>query len=367
MHHSAQSYDEANSAAARYMRERMEEQFQRGRESAAQTIETVLTNVPDDALVRGQSLNFDANGRLRMIAGDSEWNLHSHALGQVAGRVDVPAQYVRKLEQAEEPWRRDLLAHTLNEMYHNGDDRRYLVRSLGGEARGFLSDSYRRLDSRPLLDAFCGATREVGAVLLKGTATEVRVALKVALPMVFEPVKDEIMGFGLEWSNSDYGKGKHAVSVFLWRIWCTNLCTCENSLAQVHLGRKLPDNLALSEETYRLDTETTVSALKDIVGQCLGPPKIKALCAAVKEAHEDEVDWSAASRKLSSVLTKAEQKAVQDAFEGKDVQTLPPGKTKWRLSNAVSLLAGNAEAPERTLELERLAGQIIDTHVKEAA
>ena len=149
--------------------------------------------------------------------------------------------------------------------------------------------------------------------------------------------------------------------MFLWRMWCTNLATTENSLAQVHLGRKLPDDLILSDDTYRLDTETTVSALRDIVTQCLAPAKIHQLCEQVKAAHEQEVDWKTAARKLSSVLTKTEQKDVQEAFEGEDERLLPPGRSAWRLSNAVSWLAGKVENPERKLELERLAGQVIDT------
>lgn len=365
-HHDPRTYHEAATAAATYGRTKMEEELHRGLESAQATIEQVLSSVPTDALVKAQALNFDANGALRMQAGEQDWTLHPHALGQVAGRVDIPATFVRKLEAADEPWKRSLLAHNLNELYsHSPANQRFLVRAHSGEARGFLSDKYRRLDSRPLLDAFVQVATDVGAVPLRGTSTDVRQSLKVALPKVFEPVPNEVMVFGLEWSNSDYGKGKHSVSMFLWRVWCTNLCTTENSLAQVHLGRKLPDDLILSDKTYKLDTETTVSALRDIVGQCLGAPKINALCAAVEKAHEEEVDWKKASGRLSSVLTKGEQAQVQESFEGDDVQMLPAGKSTWRLSNAVSLLAGKAENPERKLELERLAGQVIDVKVKE--
>jgi len=42
-----------------------------------------------------------------------------------------------------------------------------------------------------------------------------------------------------------------------------------------------------------------------------------------------------------------------------DVELLPAGNTSWRLSNAVSWLAGQVEDGERRLELEKVAGQLV--------
>ena len=198
IHHDARDYNEAASAAATYGRTLMEEAFHKGLASSQDTIERVMEHVPEDHIVHAKHLKFDANGTLRMESKDNAWTLHPHALGQVAGRVDIPATFVRKLESAEDEWKRKLLAHNLNELYgHAPKGQRFLVRDHGGEARGFLSDKYRRLDSRPLLDAFIGVAQEAGAVPLRGTSTDVRQSLKVALPKVFEPVPGEVMAFGL--------------------------------------------------------------------------------------------------------------------------------------------------------------------------
>ena len=52
--------------------------------------------------------------------------------------------------------------------------------------------------------------------------------------------------------------------------------------------------------------------------------------------------------------------AVEDAFESEDVINLPAGKSVWRASNAISWIAGRTEDPDRKLELERIAGEVLN-------
>ena len=55
----------------------------------------------------------------------------------------------------------------------------------------------------------------------------------------------------------------------------------------------------------------------------------------------------------------ATAKSIADAFAGNDVVNLPPGKTAWRASNAISWIARATEDAEARLDLERLAGAIM--------
>jgi hypothetical protein len=61
-------------------------------------------------------------------------------------------------------------------------------------------------------------------------------------------------------------------------------------------------------------------------------------------------------RPPTKALLKGELEAVKNAFEGPDCVNLPPAQTEWRLSNAVSWIAGATEDADRRLELERVAG-----------
>jgi uncharacterized ParB-like nuclease family protein len=237
--------------------------------------------------------------------------------------------------------------------------------------RGFLSSRYRRLDSRPLLEAFAIECQKINAVPIDGTVSDVRCSLKAIVPQIYEPLPGEVLAFGVEWHNSDYGAGTHAIRAFILRVWCLNGATLENSLAQIHLGRNISDEFDVSNRTYKLDTAASVSALRDVVSGVLMPHKIDAMCETIKKAHEQKVEWKNIKGSVGRKLLKGELELAQTAFDGPDVINLPPEKTLWRASNALSWVAGSSDNPDRKIELQRIAGELLtgkkDEAVKEAA
>lgn len=344
-------------------REIMEGKLNAGKASALNFFERLHTDAPKDAIAKGKALHFDSAfaGGFGVMYGNDGASIHRHALGQFASRAGVPSQYLAELVGAEETWKRTLAAKILNEHYNTGEQNtRYLLRNVKGQVRGFLSDRYRRLDCRPLAETLAEEAQKLGAVPIEGTVGDTRVAIKVLLPQLFEPVPGEVLAFGLEWGNSDFGAAMHSVRAFLLRVWCLNGATMENSLGQVHLGRQMGDEIELSQRTYELDTRASISALKDVVRGTLAPKKVEALCAGIVQAEENKVDWKNVKTALAKKLLKSELEAARNAFEGDDVYNLPAGQTMWRVSNAISWIAGGKDvAPERKLELQRLAGEVI--------
>lgn len=366
------TYDISKTEAAARARDIMQKKIDTGRASAANLLEHVNTHVPVDAVVRASALDFRLGGSdlaphsvLEVGFGNETRTIHKHALGQMAEKsgpvgARIPGAYLSELANGAE-WQRDFAVKALNTHFHRAaPSSRFLVRSTDNQVRGFLSDRYRRLDSRPLLEAFATACQSIGAVPVDGVVSETRVALKAMLPMVFEPVPNEVMCLGIEWGNSDYGAAKHTVRAFILRLWCLNGATMEDSLGQVHLGGKLSDNIELSQRTYDLDTRTSVSALKDIVQGLLGPARVSALLGGIATANEKQIDWKNLRTPLARSLLKGELNAVEAAYNSEDVINLPAGKSIWRASNAVSWIAGKTEDHNRRLELERIAGEIIN-------
>lgn len=345
-------------------KEILEQKIENGRASAFHLFEKIQAEAPKDSIVKGSALNFEVIGTVHGVGlgfGQPGINaIHKHALAQLATRASIPTSYMNELATSGEGWKENLAAMILNRHYHEGEtNSRYLVRRVNGEVRGFLSDKYRRLDCRPLLDAFAKECHSVGAVPVDGTVSDVRVAMKAIIPTVYEPVPGEALAFGIEWSNSDYGAAMHAVRAFILRVWCLNGATMENALGQVHLGRQLTDDIELSQRTYDLDTKASVSALRDVVQGTLSEKKIEMLCEGIRQADAHKVEWRNVSTKLGKRLLKGELDAAREAFDGPDVYNLPAGKSVWRASNALSWIAGNTEDPDRKLELQRFAGEIL--------
>jgi hypothetical protein len=345
--------------AARY-RAILQRAIDEGAKRAAAVITTIERDQPRDQIVRARAAGFDvAPTGIRVRIADDWYQPTDFALGQIAGRAGVPLPYLRELAAPQSaPWKHQLASEILGQHHGNAGDVRVLVRSVRGQLRGWVSDKYRRLDSRPLVDALASEARSAGAVPIDGLATETRVAIKIILPRILEPIPGEFLVYGGEWSNSDFGNGTHSFRTFALRVVCLNGMTRENLLKQVHLGARLGNEIEFSDRTHRLDTAASVSALRDVVRGALGPSGRDRMIEHIRAAHDRAMSKTQLST-ATRALPKQVQKLVIDAFESPDVINLPEGNTAWRASNAISWVARHTEDAELRLDLERAAGALV--------
>jgi hypothetical protein len=392
-HHDNRPYEVAAADASAKAKDKIEKVIREGAPRAAQIIEKVLTEVPEDLLVRGRAIQFDplptsvlaaiptpryqpqptaqipetidetlersiANGFKPDETVQIKYTIHDHAMSQMAYKFGIPWKYVQHLRD-QGVWGNALLAHNFNEHFRNDITRRFLVRSYQHQVRGFLSDKYRRLDSRPLVEAFATACQDVGAIPIQGFGTDTKVQLKAMLPTIFEPAPNEVVAFYVVWQNSDYGDGAHQICSGMLRLWCTNYAVMDTTIRNVHIGKRLSEDVAYSERTHRLDTETMASAIEDTVKDVLGPESTTMLCDAIRSANEQQIDPRQALNLLKGELLKGEVNGVLEKYNSPDVEMLPPGNTAWRLSNAVSLFANDVEDVSRRMDLERFAGKVL--------
>jgi hypothetical protein len=365
IHHDSRSYKEAASAAAKQARVKMEDIIHRGVASAETVINRVLETTVSDSIVRTNGVIVKPDpvvaDRWRLYDGDSDRPMHHHAFSQVLADTGVRKTFVDDVmaEAKNERWGTDLVAHNVNTILSHRKSRN-LVRAEGGTVKGWLSDKYRRIDSRPLLESFVTACQEMGLQPIQGVGTDTKVRVRAVLPRVFEPVENEVMLFGLEWGNSDFGDGGHVVNLWTMRIWCTNLAITDSCLRQVHLGPRLKEGIAYSQDTYDKDTAANSAALRDVVKDVIGPGRLNNLLDGVKAASENEIQGKDVQAILKKHLGKGDAERIQAAYESPDVVNLPAGNTQWRLSNAISWIANAKDVtPEKKLELETLAGSLI--------
>jgi hypothetical protein len=366
-HHDARDYHKAVAETEERFNGELQAIIAKGQASAANVIQKIQDEIPEDAILHSKQVKATVdskavgNGISRIVRlSEGEWSrpLHNHALSQVAARTGVPELYVNRL--MEKDYGPDLLAHNLNTIFEKEQAERYLARTVKGEVRGLLSDKYRRMDSRPILEAFVAGCQSVRAVPVEGVGGDLRFEIKALLPIVFRPGGDEIVAFGIALSNSDFGCGALSVRLFCLRIWCTNYAKMEEELRKVHLGSRLGDEIQYSAETYRADTRAMALATRDIVKGVLGPAKVNAQVAMIEKAMESKIELKTALRELPKMgLLKGEVEAVEETFRTGGVEKLPPGDTTYRLSNAVSWIAKAATTAERRMELEQTAGQIL--------
>jgi hypothetical protein len=373
IHHDERDYEVAVGETAKRFQAKLDDAIHASQASALSIIDKVQRETPTDRIAHSQSLRFavqevDKKPRIlmtlanRKAKGFFQEPLHKHALEQIAERAGVPVLYLNRL--LERPYGAELIVENLSRIFKEEDDKKYLVRSVNDEVRGVLSDAYRRMDSAPIIEAFAKACGEIGAVPIEGTGGDLRWAVKAILPKVFQPASkagnEELIAFGVQLSNSDFGRGTLSLNAFTTRVICTNHATLEQVMKEVHLGKRLSEDLEFSKETYLSDTKTQVLAVADMVRGVLAPNKVNMLVGKIGEALDARIDPKAAWAELPKLgLLKGEVEKVKELFNDAGVEQLPPGTSPARLSNAISWFAKSAATPERKLELEQLAGQLL--------
>lgn len=309
-------------------------------------------------------ITFNGENGLMMNMPDGQFSLHANAVGQLADRMGVPQRYLRTLAGGEE-WQVLLAAQILNE--HSGwtQRSRVLVRTVGKQVRGVLSDSYRRLNSVEILTAFVEEAANQGAVISDAYMNDTKVWAETILPQpIVVPTKnngDVVIFAGARFSTSDYGDGAVDMRAFLLNGACLNGMVRESVMRQMHLGAKLPDSLALSQQTYELDTQTTVSAVRDLTRGLFLPENIKEKAYEIQGASEIEVDFEKEVKKLTSngSLLKAEGQEVEKLLMKNDPNDgVQGGSTLWKLTQAITAHARTL-TPERSRELHEISGALL--------
>ena len=176
---------------------------------------------------------------------------------------------------------------------------------------------------------------------------------------IYEPIPGEMVAYGLSLENSDFGNGALSVRAYPLHIWCTNLAITQEEMRQVHLGKRLDDSVLYSNQTYELDAKATVSALRDVIESQLDADSLKRRMEAIRHANVQVIDARQSRETFRRLLQKGESEAAAQAFESQDTYNLPAGNTNWRLSNAISWIAGQTMEPERKLDLMKIAGEVL--------
>ena len=314
-------------------------------------------------------MKFTANGSLRLYTvttkGIDSFKLHEHAVGQAGEKLGIPTGYIKKLSRGTQ-WERDLASNILNEHSKYTDRKKVLVRTVDNEVRGILSDHYRRLDTSVIYSTFFNECNKYGAKAISAHIDATRTYCETIFPKVISIPTEKNgtvhMVFGLRISNSDFGDGALQLQSYNMQVVCLNGMTRDNMLRQIHLGRQLPDNLSLSENTYRLDTETQASLISDLVNNSFNPKNIERQAKIIQMASEREVDLSKEVKNLKgSGLFKNEIEDIEEVLiSNRKSDGVQGDGTLWKFSQAMTAVARNQENKRRQREIEEISGRLFD-------
>lgn len=334
-------------------------------------------NIQDYA-VSSRKLSFVENDRkLNVNFGNGRFDnfiVNPHALTQLAAKYDINSTYAQKLTaiDVKKPsyedslWRLNLLVHTMNEFAKNNDNR-FLMRTVQGELRGAMSDSFKRYSSVEVYKSFFQAAGQIDSNLIisdlhyDGLSGYIEMLKMIPYAVNIEG-KTTYFCFGAQMRNSDFGAAALDVKSFMMQLICLNGMTRTSVLREIHRGARLgTTDIQLSSETLIAEGRAKALFVRDVLGSVLRPQHIEKQIAIIEGAARIEVDMKKEFEKLPKLgVHKGEVEELETIIlNNREEDGLMGAPTLHKLAQGLSAVGRN-RGGERERFLMDVTGKIYD-------
>jgi hypothetical protein len=259
------------------------------------------------------------------------FTLSDLATSQLCGRLDIPAQYYRRLPA-------EMKAKVANFDLNRLKDRQFLLRGRGTHVRAFLSAEYVTYDNRQIAEIVEGLLKGEGIRIKSFVLEETHCFAK----LISEELVDPAAGLkgGIMIGNSEVGMGSVSVEPFVFRKACTNdlVVADEKAFRHAHLhftGHELTRRMAEGIGEAFLEASKVLDAFLEARAEPIPDPLI-----TIRKIAEE--------RKMSQKLTDE----VVARYVGE------PEATRFGVINAFTG-AAKTLAPLARIEMERFAGTLL--------
>lgn len=294
--------------------------------------------------------------KLTLVMGNNEFSMTDLFHRQLASVLNIPARYYHMMQF----YKPKLLAEKVN-AWLSTTNKNYMIRTISGKARAFLSDRYRRIDNLEVASAVFRAVEDLedsDVNLLFGMFTDNRLYLGFVSNRERKCVDDRIrVGFVL--SNSEVGLGAVSIRVLLYTFACSNgmiVGTDYFKERKSHVGLISQNFDKNWEITTITDNKAFTSKLKDMI-----------LCAMDEASFGKIVDKLAESAKAhitgcvnDVIKAVGKEYDLRIAEQDEIFKYLLRGRdlSLYGLSNAVTRYSQDVEDHERAIELEEAGWKI---------
>lgn len=274
---------------------------------------------------------------------------------QIGARLQIPSRYYDRM-LAEQP---SLLATNVNAWFHSNPERR-MLRTLGGDARAFLSDRYQRIDDVEIAEVVLPILAGIPDVqIVSCEVTERRLYIQAVSPRVQgEVAVGDAVQAGVVISNSEIGHGAVSVASLIYRLKCKNGMIAADKFRAYHVGRLAADSEALwADDTRRADDRAILLKVRDMVRLAVDETAFRGRIEQMAGLTTQQVTGDPA--KAVEVLAKTI--GATDAERGGILTALIRGGdlSAWGLLNAVTAQAHDVESYDRAVEFEAAGGQLL--------
>lgn len=327
---------------------------------------TRQSKLKEDYLVDTRNLQLEPYGSdiyLHMYGNDTEpmepLQINQIAHRQLGTHLKIPAAYYDRMLTTYP----ELLAQNVNSWFQREPSKR-MLRTMGGTARAFLSNRYRRIDNLEIAQVVLPIIGQMeGARFESCQITESRMYLKVVnTRLTAEVTPGDIVQAGVIISNSEVGQGSVCIQPLIYRLVCSNgMIVNDAQTRRNHVGRVNDSEesfLLYSEKTLAAEDHAFVLKIQDTVKAAVDEARFSQVVGMMQTAKQATINTHdvpgivrLASREFH--ITEDESTGVlQHLIEGNDL-------TLYGLSNAITRHSQDVESYDRATELESIGYNVL--------
>jgi hypothetical protein len=286
----------------------------------------------------------------------------NHCLRQIGERVGIPSKYVDRMRGDNV----ELLAANVNWWWNHQPEKRMVRTLLNGThiARAFLSQQYRPLENSDLAAIILPKLAQLKCEVLSCEVTETRLYIQAATPKVEAKCVGDVVRAGIVVGNSEVGAGALFLDPMLYYLRCLNGMVLPRAMSRYHIGRRSDPMFELesaaeyyTDATRELDDRAFWSKVKDVCDGLFDKDRFLANVSKFENATDQKVGKvTEAVEEVSNrfKLSEDESNAVLNhLIEGGDTSL-------FGLVNAVTRTATDVDSYDRSVELQRIGGHILE-------
>lgn len=276
---------------------------------------------------------------------------------QIAARLNIPSKYYGRM-QTEAP---ALLADNVNHWFAANPEKR-MIRTLGGDARAFLSNRYQRIENEEIANVVLPVLADIPDVNFVSTQiTDSRMYIQAVTPRVTgEVAKGDVVQAGVIISNSEIGLGSVSIRPIVYRLACLNgMVIADGKFTARHVGARIDNTEALwSDEARRADDRAVLLKVRDVVRAAVSEVTFRETVGKLSGLTTMRVSGDPA--KAVEVLAK--KVGATEGERGGILRALIEGGdlSAWGLLNAVTHQAHTVKSYDRSVDFEAMGGSLVD-------
>lgn len=275
---------------------------------------------------------------------------------QIAGRLKIPKAYYDRMLR-EDP---HLLATNVDAWFWRFPEKR-MVRTLGGDARAFLSNRYNRVDHIDIAEVALPVLADIPDVEIASVqVTESKMYIQAVSPRLRgEVAVGDVVRGGVIISNSEIGQGSVSVASFFERLRCRNGMVAMEKFRQNHVGRQIDDSETLwQDDTRQAEDRAILLKVRDMVRAAVDETRFSGFLSKMTGLTQARVSGDP----VKAVEVLAEKIDATETERGGMLRALIEGGdlSAWGLLNAVTAQAHAATDHDRNVALQAIGGQLLE-------